>query len=89
MQSDGSCDVRMVAPAYQPRPLPDGFLAALMKHGQGLKDLNIDFWELSYDRLRTLFETSPQILRLQILLDAPFVKLVSLQASCVFTHASS
>ena len=60
----------------QPRPLPDGFLAVLMKRSDTLRNLNLDFWELSYDRLRTVFEVLPGLQRLQILLDAPFTKLV-------------
>lgn len=69
-------DSTLVPTALQPRPLPDGFLAVLMQHGSNLKDISLNFWDLSYDRLRTLFQTSPNLLAVQLLLDAPFSKLV-------------
>lgn len=78
--------------AMQPKPLPEGFLANLMKHKGTLRSLHLDFWELSYDRLRTIFEVLPNVLALQVLLDAPFSKLVSLpsgSSTTLFTDVIS
>ncbi|KAK9895827.1 hypothetical protein P389DRAFT_210686 [Cystobasidium minutum MCA 4210] len=79
-----SQDERHLPVAMQPRPLPEGFLAVLMKRRGILRSLNLDFWELSYDRLRTVFEILPGFQKLQILLDAPFAKLLGVSS----THLS-
>lgn len=66
--------------------LPDGILASLFRHKESLRILNIDFWNMSLERAKGLLETCTKLQRVQMSLDAPFAKLVSVY---VFSMGSS
>lgn len=60
-----------------PRKITKEQIATIVEDGRALKELDVDWWTLSFDGFETIVKRCSNLEVLKVMLDAPIQKLVS------------
>ncbi|KAJ6495576.1 hypothetical protein C8R47DRAFT_362614 [Mycena vitilis] len=63
------------------KPIPPAFMDQIKQQKSQMTSFRCDFWSFSIADLKLLLECSPRLERMQLCLDAPFSKLISLTST--------
>lgn len=84
-QQGSERDSSPVSGAISLRPLPSGIVEALVEKGEDWEELELDFFQMSLLELKAIMDSATNLLRLQILLCAPFKTMLTLTSSFALT----